>query len=594
MRPAREWKDELAATPPPAGLERVEGRGGLPTLKVGNVFLHSRYDPVEEARRFVDAAELDPTRPVLVVGLGLGYHVDALRSRGIEVAVVEPDRAVAALAVAGRWSESDIPLGVGDAESVAASAAFRKFAGRLPQVLAHPPTARLHAGYAERIGTLAARAALGEGRLNIAVVGPMYGGSLPIAGYLARAFEELGHRTRYVDNSAGWPVFEEMRGSIERKKVADDLGNLLVNYLGEWSYARVMEFEPEICIVVAQAPVGKNFPLRLARQGIVTAFWYIENWRHLPYWRDIAPLYDHFFHIQPGEFEEQLDAVGCSRHAFVQTGCDPAVHRPVELSDEERAALTCDISFAGAGYYNRNQLFAGLTDYDLALWGVDWTHRDLQRHVRRPNERFTADLFARIVAASRINLNLHSSTSHPGVDPASDAINPRVFEIAACGGFQVCDPCRNLEMFFEPETELPMYRSLAELREKIDHYLAHPEEREAVARRARARALRDHTYAQRARQMLDIILEHNGGHILNRGIRVQRTVSEVADRVGRDSELGRYLASLPPDVLFTQQELNRRLPTGLKAPSRPEAVFMLLREIRNSSEAILGERNLLE
>jgi spore maturation protein CgeB len=340
---------------------------------------------------------------------------------------------------------------------------------------------------------------------------------------------------------------------------------------------------------MAQAPVDRQFPVRLMQRGTVTAFWYIENWRHLPYWRDIAPLYDYFFHIQPGDFEQKLEDIGCQRHAFVPTGCDPEIHKPVELTQDDKTEFGCDLSFAGAGYFNRNQLFSGLTDYDFGIWGVDWTARELLDLVRNPEQRFTAQQFAKMVAASKINLNLHSSATHSGVDPRCDAINPRVFEIAACGGFQLCDPCSGLDDFFEFGSELPVYRDLAELRKQIDHFLAHPDERKQIAGRARQRALRDHTYEKRAQQMLDLILPEFGARMLNKGIRVQRTVSEMADIVGHDTELGKYLASLPSDLLFTQDAINKRVPLMGSELSVPEAIFAYLRDLRSSAEALLAE-----
>jgi spore maturation protein CgeB len=343
---------------------------------------------------------------------------------------------------------------------------------------------------------------------------------------------------------------------------------------------------------MAQAPVSRAFPVRLAKEGVVTAFWYVENWRHLPYWKEIAPLYDYFFHIQPGPFEAQLTEAGCAHHACVLTGCDPEIHRPLELSEEDLDEFGCDLSFAGAGYLNRNQFLAGLTDYDLDIWGVNWTHPALHKHVKRPDQRFTPQLFAKIVAGSKINLNLHSSASYPGVDPNCDAINPRVFEIAACGGFQLCDPCQGLDACFDFETELPVYRSLAELRTLLDHYLQHPEERDAIAQRARQRALADHTYEKRAQRMLDLILETHGGRILRKGIRVQRTVGEVLERIDADSPLAEFLANLPPALPFEQEAINAHLPVEQRAHTRAEGVFAYLREMRNSGEALLDQRGL--
>jgi spore maturation protein CgeB len=163
-----------------------------------------------------------------------------------------------------------------------------------------------------------------------------------------------------------------------------------------------------------------------------------------------------------------------------------------------------------------------------------------------------------------------------------------VFEIAACGGFQLCDPCQGLERHFEFESELPVYRDLGELRAKIDLFLTRDDERAAIAERARHRALREHTYEHRARQMIERIMECHAARIEARGIRAQRTVAEVADRVGRDSPLGRYLASLPPDTPFSQDSLAERIPQMGSPLTRPEGIFAYLRELRTSSEQLLA------
>ncbi|MFQ5414375.1 MAG: 6-hydroxymethylpterin diphosphokinase MptE-like protein, partial [Phycisphaerae bacterium] len=53
----------------------------VPTDDGGTVYLHSRYDPDEEARRLIDTVNLDDKFCILVSGLGLGYHVRALADR---------------------------------------------------------------------------------------------------------------------------------------------------------------------------------------------------------------------------------------------------------------------------------------------------------------------------------------------------------------------------------------------------------------------------------------------------------------------------------------------------------------------------------
>ncbi|MCX5757054.1 MAG: glycosyltransferase [Candidatus Hydrogenedentes bacterium] len=588
MKPIREWLDELAVVPLPDHIVPTPGRGGDGTLKVGNVYLHSRYQPREEAAHRVDSAGLDLTRPVLVIGSGLGYHVVDLLDRWAEVGVIEFDPAIARLAAEGLLRDRDVLLAVGEPNAVAESPGFLAFAERVPQLWVYPITAQLHPEATDAMSSHVVQAALGKKRLRIAIVGPLYGGPLPITEYLERGFHELGHSTLRVDNSQAWPMYEDATKGVRSKQNARKLGDMLAHYLCEWSYARVSEFGPDICVVMAQAPVDKMFPIRLLRDGVVSAFWYVENWRHLPYWRDIARFYDVFFHIQPGEFEEQLAQAGCPCSAFVQTGCDPEIHRSVELDAAERDEYECDLSFAGAGYPNRLEMFKGLTDYRFKIWGVGWSTRELAPFACDPETRFTPERFAKIVAGSKINLNLHSSTVHDGVDPECDAINPRVFEIAACGGFQLCDPCKGLETLFDFDTELPVYRGLAELRAKIEHFRDRPEERAVFAERARERVLAEHTYKHRAQQMLDVIIEKYGARLLRKGVRVQKTVAEMATQVGRDTDLGRYLDSLPPEMLFTQANMNPHLRKPMQGLASSEKVFVYLREVRDFTETLLA------
>lgn len=233
-------------------------------------------------------------------------------------------------------------------------------------------------------------------------------------------------------------------------------------------------------------------------------------------------------------------------------------------------------------------MFKGLTDYRFKIWGVGWSSRELAPFMCDPETRFTPERFAKIVAGSKINLNLHSSTVHDGVDPECDAINPRVFEIAACGGFQLCDPCKGLDVLFDFDTELPVYRDLEELRAKIDHFLRRPEERAAFAERARARALGEHTYKHRAQQMLDIVIKHYGSRLLRKGIRVQKTAAEMSEQIGRDTNLGRYLDSLPSDTLFTQDNMNVQLRKSMQGLTNPEKMFVYLREVRDFAETLIA------
>ncbi len=83
----------------PADHHVLATKKGPPTLQVGRQRLHSSYDPMEEGTAWARAQGIGDREPVVIFGLGLGYHVLPLLEEGREVWVVEPSAAVARLAL---------------------------------------------------------------------------------------------------------------------------------------------------------------------------------------------------------------------------------------------------------------------------------------------------------------------------------------------------------------------------------------------------------------------------------------------------------------------------------------------------------------
>ena len=77
------------------------------------------------------------------------------------------------------------------------------------------------------------------------------------------------------------------------------------------------------------------------------------------------------------------------------------------------------------------------------------------------------------------------------------ALNQRVFDVPASGGFLLTDRRDQLEDAFEVGTEVVCYDSPKEIGDLVRHYLARPDAREKIAARARRRIEREHSYAHR-------------------------------------------------------------------------------------------------
>jgi spore maturation protein CgeB len=77
------------------------------------------------------------------------------------------------------------------------------------------------------------------------------------------------------------------------------------------------------------------------------------------------------------------------------------------------------------------------------------------------------------------------------------AVNQRVFDVPACGGFLLSDWQEDMELFFEAGKEAVCFRSVEEAASLAAHYLANEAERKRVAGAARTRVLAEHTYEKR-------------------------------------------------------------------------------------------------
>jgi spore maturation protein CgeB len=77
------------------------------------------------------------------------------------------------------------------------------------------------------------------------------------------------------------------------------------------------------------------------------------------------------------------------------------------------------------------------------------------------------------------------------------AVNQRVFDCPAAGGFLIADAQPDLQELFDPETELVTYASLDELEEKTTYFLRRPDARLPIIQRAQRRILAHHTHRRR-------------------------------------------------------------------------------------------------
>lgn len=343
--------------------------------------------------------------------------------------------------------------------------------------------------------------------LRILVVPPMYGGSLPMAERCTAALTSLGHTVRQFDAPSFYSAFSALGKLHIPGTQTSQLENSFLRLLSQSVGMVIDSFAPNLVLALAQAPLDRLLLQKLRSDKITTVMWFVEDYKVFPYWRVFAPLYSCFAVIQKEPFFSELAAIGQKNVCYLPCAADPSFHRHIDLTDEEIREFSSDIAFVGAGYPNRRIAFRAFDDADFKIWGSDWDGEQiLAHHIQRNGERICAEDCVKIYSATKININLHSSIYAEKQSKIGDFVNPRTFELASIGAFQVVDKRELMSELFADD-ELATFCNFDDMAARAFYFLEHPEERSSYTEKAKKRILAEHTYKHRMQTLLDFLKE---------------------------------------------------------------------------------------
>ena len=299
---------------------------------VKNRFLHSAYDPIREAEQWAEhqVKDCQSGDTLVVLGVGLFYHVEALRAKlpqeySIMVVVPDVSELVDGLSVRSLDGWGDRVRWVcGTPEKMALQVVQQAQRVRL---LTYEPGLSLHQDSFDTFRSLLREqlAKRVSGTLHIMVVGPIYGGSLPITGYVVRALESLGHRVSLVDHSLHYPGYRNLE-TIRDDRLRLTVQQRFSDTLGVISLAHVAEDLPDFVLAMSQAPLSMAVLEQMRRKKVITAMWFMENFRHLTYWQQMIGGYDFWFVMQQAACLEAFKNAGASQVSYLPLAADPTIH----------------------------------------------------------------------------------------------------------------------------------------------------------------------------------------------------------------------------------------------------------------------------
>lgn len=205
---------------------------------------------------------------------------------------------------------------------------------------------------------------------------------------------------------------------------------------------------------------------------------------------------------------------------WLPLACDPSMQKTLPDLDEKYRTDVCFIGVPFKGS-QRVKTIDGIADEIAGLraaiigatendrWSTEL--RNFKKIAHQVMEKFISpEEAACYYNGAAINLNLHKDSYGHYWDRNAHRLiaqSPceRTFGIAACGGFQIIDATRpDLNRLFQVGEEIATFTDVSDLRSKLRYFLEHEQERNDMARGMQELVHAHHTYAQRARRIVEV------------------------------------------------------------------------------------------
>jgi spore maturation protein CgeB len=264
--------------------------------------------------------------------------------------------------------------------------------------------------------------------------------------------------------------------------------------------SRVRSFEPTVALFSLYTDqFDAEVIIELSSYAKTLCFFHDDTWRveFSQFW---ARHFDYF--TTPDVYGElKYRRLGLENSIYFPFGCNERVFSNISMTK------CFDVSFVGSWHPYREWLVNRIRKEGISVEvkGYKW-----------PQGLVDQDEMVKIFNSSKINLNLSNSTSWDArylISSPRAVVNcirskknieqmkARMFEINACGAFQLTYFVEGLANCYEIDREIAVYADADDLITKIKFYLENDACREPIALAARKRTLKDHTYAQRFRKV---------------------------------------------------------------------------------------------
>ena len=265
----------------------------------------------------------------------------------------------------------------------------------------------------------------------------------------------------------------------------------------KWILKIKKEYKPDVLLALTQS-IQEELLADLRSSGICTISWWGDTAANMRNQGLLCEGWDHIF-IKDKYAAFKLNTLGL-RAQYLPEAMNPAWHK-WNFNEQE---INGSILFAGNTYDYRHFLIRKLMGNgfnDIHLFG----HRP-PRWARPEVRRLFLDKYIikeeKSLEFGRSMVCINSTAMSEG-----NSLNCRAFEIAGAGGLQLLEYRPAVEDCFEPGKELLTYSSLEELTHHLEYVRTDREGAMRIRKAGYKRALAEHTYEHRLKNILRSIDE---------------------------------------------------------------------------------------
>jgi hypothetical protein len=214
----------------------------------------------------------------------------------------------------------------------------------------------------------------------------------------------------------------------------------------------------------------------LLRLTCKKAFWYFDPIHNIPereeFMQSVIPFVDKGF-LTNGTWIKQHTYKNL---VWLLQGCKK------EPLGKKRKEYECDIAFTGSTYGVRNLFVEGLK--------------------KKYGDKFK--VFSDVFGSDFNDLCASAKIMVSPKFPSNDWFwSNRIYKTLGAGGFLIHPYCEGLADHFIAGEDYEDYQDQEELFMKIDYYLKHDKERKEIQKAGYEKAIKDHTYTKRIKQLLE-------------------------------------------------------------------------------------------